>query len=344
MRDVIGLDLSLKTAQAFVLDSSGQPVLECSLKATETGLRRFFAGQAPSLVVIESGGTSAWVQRLAEEAGHEVIVANSRQVKLISESSRKTDRLDAAMLARLGQADPALLSPITHRSEQTQRSRGLLRVRNSLVRQRTESVNVVRGLLRQFGYRIRAGAAARFTQRLGLLELPQELLEMVSLTLETIDHLSAQIERADRAIGDLAKRHPVIDLLQTVPGVGQLIATNYVLCIEDPNRFAKARDVAAYVGLNPRVRQSGESLRVGGVTKQGDGEMRRLLVQGAHVLLRCKQESDLRRWGLKLKERVGTKKAAVAVARKLAVLLLVMWRDGAAFEPFMANRFESQAA
>lgn len=344
MRDVIGLDLAVKTARAAVLDASGELVQECSLRATESGLRRFFAGQASCLVVIETGGTSAWVQRLAEEAGHEVLVANSRRVKLISEASRKTDRVDALTLARLGQADPALLAPVRHRSEQTQRGRGLLRVRLSLVRQRAESINVVRGLLRGFGYRVRSGAAERFTQRLGQLQLPAELLEMVRLPLETIDHLSAQVEKADRAIERLADEHPVIDLLQTVPGVGRLIATSYVLCIEDPTRFAKARDVAGYLGLTPRVHQSGATLRLGGITKQGDGEMRRLLVQGAHVLLRCQRDSDLKRWGLALKQRLGTKRAVVAVARKLAILLLVTWRDGAAFEPFLADRLRTEAA
>lgn len=344
MNDVIGLDLSLKTAQAAVLDSSGNWALESTIRATETSLRRFFEGRASSLVVVEAGGTSAWVARLAEEAGHEVLVANPRRVKLISESSRKTDRVDARMLARLAQADPALLAPVKHRSEQTQRSRGLLRVRGCLVRQRTESINVVRGLLRGFGYRIRMGATARFTRRFAQLELPAELREMVSLLLETIDHLSAQIAKADQAIERLAERHPAIDLLKTVPGVGQLIATNYVLCIEDPERFAKARDVTGFLGLNPRVHQSGAVLRIGGITKEGDGELRRLLVQGAHVLLRSKQDSDLKRWGLRLKERAGTKKAVVAVARKLAVVLLVMWRDGAAFEPCLADRLATEAA
>lgn len=344
MRDVIGLDLSLKTAQAAVLDPSGELVLESTIRASETGLRRFFAGQAPSLIVVEAGGTSAWVARLAEEAGHEVLVANPRRVKLISESSRKTDRVDALTLARLAQADPALLAPIRHRSEQTQRSRGLLRVRGCLIRQRTETINVVRGLLRGFGYQVRIGAAARFTQRLEKLELPIELRAMVSLLLVSIDHLSAQIEKAEQAIEELAEQHPVIDLLKTVPGVGQLIATNYVLCIEDPGRFTKARDVAGFLGLAPRVHQSGAVLRIGGITKEGDGELRRLLVQGAHVLLRCKRDSDLQRWGLRLKERVGTKKAVVAVARKLAVVLLVMWRDGAAFEPCLADRLAAEAA
>lgn len=344
MSNVIGLDLSLKTAQAAVLDSNGDLVLESTIQATEKGLRRFFANQPSSLVVVETGGTSAWVSRLAEEAGHEVLVAQSRKVKLITQSSRKTDRVDAVTLARLAYADRRLLPSVRHRSEQTQVGRALLRMRLCLVRQRTEAVNVVRGVLRGFGHRIRPGSAERFTERLAKLDLPAELRAVVALQCETIDHLSAQLEKIDRSIDALAEQLPVIDLLKTVPGVGQLIATSFALCIEDPNRFKKARDVGAFLGLTPRLHQSGTVSRSGGVTKEGDGEMRRLLVQGAHVLLNCKRDSELRRWGLRLKKRIGTKKATVAVARKLAVVLLVMWRDGAAFEPFPSDRLATEAA
>jgi len=344
VRDVIGLDLSLKTAQAAVLDSTGELILESTVPATESGLRRFFASQESSLVVVETGGTSAWVSRLAEEAGHEVLVAQSRKVKLITQSSRKTDRIDALTLARLAYADPRLLPSVRHRSEQTQRGRALLRVRLCLIRQRTEAVNVIRGVLRGFGHRIRLGSAGRFTERVGQLELPAELRAVVAPLCETIDHLSAQLETVDRSIDELAERLPVIDLLKTVPGVGQLIATSFALCIENPDRFEKARDVGAFLGLVPRLHQSGTVLRSGGVSKEGDGEMRRLLVQGAHVLLNCRRDSDLKRWGQKLRTRIGTKKAAVAVARKLAVVLLVMWRDGTAFEPSLSDRLASEAA
>ncbi len=344
MNDVIGLDLSLKTAQAAVLDHSGELVQETTVKATEAGLKRFFQGHEPSLVVVEAGGTTAWVARLAEAAGHEVIVANPRRVRLIAESSLKTDRIDAEVLARLARVDRKLLFPVQPRSEETQRGRGLLRVRSSLVRQRVESVNVVRGLLRGFGHRLAPGGAARFTKRLDKLELPRELTMMVAPLWETIDHLTGQIEKADHAIAGLARQHPVIDLLQGVPGVGPLIATSFVLCIEDPDRFPNARDVGSFLGLRPRLYKSGAIMRQGRISKEGDQEMRRLLTQGAHVLLNCKQDSDLQRWGRKLKEKIGTKKAVVAVARKLAVLLLVMWRDGAEFEPFLASRTAEKAA
>jgi transposase len=342
--NVIGLDLSLKTAQAAVLDPGGELVLETTIQATETGLRRFFANQPSSLVVVETGGTSAWVARLAKEAGHEVLVAQSRKIKMISESSRKTDRTDALTLARLARSDLELLHPVRHRSEPTQRGRALLRVRLCLIRQRTEAVNVVRGVLRGFGHRTRTGSAGRFTERIAKLDFPAELRAVVTPLCQTIDHLSVQLESVDRSIDALAELLPVVELLKTVPGVGQLIATSFALCIEDPDRFEKARDVGAFLGLTPRLHQSGTVMRSGGVTKEGDGEMRRLLVQGAHVLLNCKRDSDLRRWGLKLKQRIGTKKATVAVARKLAVILLVMWRDGAAFEPLVSNRMQGEAA
>jgi transposase len=155
--------------------------------------------------------------------------------------------------------------------------------------------------------------------------------------------LSAQVERADRATERWADEHPMIDLLQTAPGMGRLIATSCVLCVKGSTRFAEACDVAGALGCPP-MPESGATLRLGGIIRQGDGEMRRLLVQGVHVLPRCKRDSDLERWGLALEQRLGTRRAVVAVARKLAVWPLPTWHEGAAFEPVLADRLGGAAA
>lgn len=342
--DVIGLDLSLKHVQAAVLSSDGELTLETRMKASRKVLSEFLKGRDRSLVVMEAGGTSAWVARLVEELGHEVVVANPRRVRLICEASLKTDRVDAEALARLARADRKLLSPVVRRSEATQRGRGLLRVRGCLMEQRKASINVVRGLLRGFGHRIPTGPGDGFLRRFKQAGVPAELRSMVSPLLETIEHLTDQMKKADEEITVLARDYPIAEHLQSVSGVGPLVSLAFVLCIENPDRFQRTRDVAGFLGLRPRLYSSGDVLRRGHISKEGDSEMRRLLVQAAHVLLHRGQDSDLRRWGRALALRIGTKRAVVALARKLAVLLVVLWRDGVVYEPLRAENIAAAPA
>jgi transposase len=342
MSDVIGLDLSLKHVQAAVVDEAGEVSEEARLKATPAALRRFLGGRERSLVVMEAGGTSAWVARSCEELGHEVVVANPRRLRLICESSLKTDRVDAVVLARLGRADRQLLSPVRTRSETTQRGRAQLRVRECLMQQRKASINVV--LLRGFGHRFPTGPGDGFLRRFDRGKVPAELRAVVSPLLETIEYLTTQLKKADEQLAALAEHYPVVEHLQDVPGVGPLVSLSFVLCIEDPDRFRRARDVAGFLGLRPRLWRSGATMRRGRITKEGDPEMRRLLVQAAHVLLHRGRDCDLKRWGRALAQRSGTKKAVVAVARKLAVLLVVLWRDGVVYEAVREPAAVSTAA
>ena len=299
-------------------------------------------------VVMETGTHSPWVWRMVRDAGHEAVVADARRVKAISDSVRKTDRRDAEMLALLGRSELRLLSPISPRGEQGQLDRSHLRARDVLVRNRTAMVSSARSLAKSHGYRVPTCSTESFPKK-ARQELPAELLDVLGPLLECIELTTAAISAYDRRIAQVAEhRYPVTRLLRQVAGIGALTALAFVLTIEDATRFAKSRDVGSYLGLVPRLDQSGQRNPQLGIHKAGDAVTRRLLVTAAHYILgsRCKQDSDLRRWGLALIERGedpkrARKRAVVAVARKLAVLMHRMWVTGECFVPL---GHKSQAA
>jgi transposase len=320
-----------------MLDEDGQVLRESSVGTTKKALTQVFARLGRCRVAIEAGTHSPWVSRVLKSFGHEVIVANPRQVKLISASSRKDDRLDAQTLARLARVDPQLLRPIQHRSERAQGHLMAIRVRACLVEARTELVNTARGLSKAIGERLPSCA----TDQMGverLAGLPAEVQETLRPLLEEVESLTEKIHAADQKIEQIARtEYPETELLRQVSGVGTLIALTFVLTVEDRERFRKSRDVGCYVGLRPKRSSSGESAPQLRITKEGDVYLRKLLVQGAHCILgRRGPDTDLKRWGLKLCERGGQnakKRALVAVARKLAILLHRLWVTAEVYEP-----------
>jgi len=345
----IGLDLGDKRSQAAVLDAQGEVVEEFSLATTQLGLQRALAAYSGCLVVLEVGTHSPWVSRLLKERGFQVITANPRQVRLISQSQRKSDNFDAQILARLGRADPALLSPVEHRLEQTQKDRALLQARDALVRCRTLLINQTRGMAKSLGLRLPSCSADAFDRRVSAA-VSQELFGGLETLLGAIGRLTSDIHQLDEQINRLCReRYPEVATIQQVPGVGPITALRFVLTVEDPQRFAKSRLVGAYVGLCPRQYSSGDRQPQLGISKCGDQALRRYLVQAAHYILGpFGPDCDLRRHGLRISERGGKnakKRAAVAVARKLAVLLHHLWLTGQTYEPlFHAERSKRQAA
>ena len=343
-RMTIGMDLGDKTSRYCVLNGGGEIVREGRSATTKKGMGQIFGALARCRIAIEVGTHSPWVSRLLKAFGHEVIVANPRQVKLISESSRKDDKLDAQMLARLARVDPELLRPIQHRSEQAQVDLMAIRVRAALVEARTALVNTARGLSKAVGERL----PKCDTDQMGverLQELPAELRETLAPLLGEIESLTERIKECDEKIEQIAgSRYPETKLLRQVSGVGALIALTFILTIEDKNRFPKSREVGCYVGLRPKRSDSGESQPQLRITKEGDVYLRKMLVQGAHHILGYRgPDTDLRRWGLQLAAHGGKnakKRAIVAVARKLAVLLHCLWVTGEVYEPLR----NSQAA
>jgi transposase len=333
----IGMDLGDKTSRYCVLGGDGEVQSEGSVPTTRKSMAQQFSGMGRCRLAIEVGTHSPWLSRLLTGLGFDVIVANARQVQLISASSRKNDRLDARMLARLARVDPQLLRPIRHRSEQAQADLMTIRIRAALVEARTSLVNSVRGFTKALGERLPAcDADAMGVEKME--GLPPAMQQRLQPLLEQVEGLTAQIKKLEASIEQIARtQYPETKLLTQVHGVGTLIALTFVLTVEDRERFQKSRDVGCYVGLRPKQSESGESQPQLRITKEGDQYLRRLLVQGAHLILnRRGPDTDLKRWGLKLAERGGKnakKRAVVAVARKLAVLLHRLWVCGEVYEP-----------
>jgi transposase len=274
---------------------------------------------------------------LLGELGHEVLVANARQLRLIYGRDRKNDRVDAETLARLGRVDPALLRPIRHRGAEAQADRAQLRARDGLVRARTQLINHVRGAVKAVGGRVPASSAPAFARH-AAGHLPPALAPALAPVLEQIATLTDQIRGMERQLARLAAtRYPETARLRQVSGVGPLIALCYVLTLEDPHRFASSRSIGAYLGLCPRQADSGAYRPQLRITKRGDAMLRRLLVNGAQYILGpFGPDTDLRRWGLQLAARGGKnakKRAVIAVARKLAALLHRLWIDDRPYEP-----------
>ena len=336
-RLTIGLDLGDRNSRYCILDEAGEVIAEGSVASTKKGLAQVFGSKPRSRMALEVGTHSPWVSRYLANLGHEVIVANARRVRLITESSRKDDRLDAKTLARLARIDPELLSPIRHRSEQAQADLMVIRARAALVEARTMLINSARGLTKSFGERLPSCGTGQVRESLAEA-LSTPLQRALKPLLTAVESLSERIGEYDREIEQLGKqRYPETELLKQVHGVGTLTALTYVLTVEDPHRFKRSRDAGAYFGLRPRRRESGNSRPQLRITKEGDAYMRKLLVQCAHhILSPFGQDSDLRRWGLELAARGGKnakKRALVAVARKLAVILHKLWVSGEVYEP-----------
>ncbi len=333
----IGVDLGDKWSRYCVLDEGGDISEEGRITTTARAMRKRFEGMAHCRVVIEVGTHSPWVQRLLEELGHEVITAHTQAVRLIYGGTSKNDRLDAERLARLARVDPRLLHPIRHREGSAQADRAVIRSRHVLVGCRTSLINPARGIVKSMGGRLPACSAESFSKR-SAEELPDELKPALWPVLETIAALTQEIRRYDQRIESLAsKRYPETELLRQVSGVGSVTALSFVLRVEDPGRFRRSRSLGAYLGLQPRRRQSGDQDPELRITKAGDEDLRRLLVNAAHYILGpFGPDTSLRRWGLALAARGrknAKKRALVAVARKLAVLLHRLWVTGEVYEP-----------
>jgi transposase len=309
-------------------------------------MRQRFAGITASRIALEVGTHSPWVQRLLEECGHEVVVANPRKLRMIYQNDSKDDGVDAESLARVARMDPKLLRPIRHRGRRAQQHLALLRSRAALVRARTLSVNHVRGSVKSFGGRVKTCSTGSFARQ-AVGQVPAELRSVLRGVLELIAALTVRIRRYDKQIEGLAGEcYPETALLRQVPGVGALTATSYVLTLEGPRRFRRSRSVGAYLGLRPRRSQSGQRDPELRITKAGDTELRRLLVGAAHYILGpFGPDTDLRRWGEALAARGkknAKKRAVVAVARKLAVLLHRLWLTGEVYEPLRQSRVDKR--
>lgn len=350
----VGIDLGDKKHAVCVLDTrSGETLEEVEVENSREELLQFSARWPKAAFVMEAGTHSPWISRLLKSAGkgHETLVANPRKTRLIWKNDRKCDRQDAHMLAKIGRFDPELLHPIEHQSEQAQFDMVVIKSRDALVRTRTSLVNTVRGLLKSFGHRVPSSVGAAAFARKARIQMEQELPSFaaeLSPLLEVLDSIQKQIRGLDLELKKrIAEHHPKAARLQRIPGVGPVTALCFELVMDEPGRFGRIRDAGAYLGLVPKRDQSGELDKQLSITRAGNAMLRRLLMACARWINGAfGRDCDLRRHGQKLKARGGrgaSGKAAVGIARKLAVTMSAMLRDDSEYRPF-ANPDEAVAA
>jgi transposase len=343
--ETIGCDLGDKQSELCILLPSGEIQQPVSVKTTRRAFTEFFT-RPRAHVVIEVGTHSRWVSELLMRLGHRVTVANPRRVKLISQSNLKRDGKDAELLARLGKADEALLSPVKHRGSEAQADLAVTKARDALVRTRTKLVNQARGLVKSFGERLPSCTAETFYRK-ARAHVPEALKPALDPLMTLLERLDEQIDVYDQMVLRLAKKYPDVEVIAQPKGVGVLTALVFALTLEDKDRFRNSRTVGAYVGFNPKRDQSGDVDKQLGITKAGDAMIRRLAVGSANYILGpFGEDSDLRRWGLELAKRGGKnakKRATVAVARKLVVLMHRLWVTGEVYQP-LGYRDQHRAA
>jgi transposase len=336
-RFTVGVDLGDQWSAYCILGLDGETLIEGQLQTKQPSVAEFFQGLPAARVVLEVGTHSAWVREVISGYGHEVLVANPRLMEGSKRRKRKSDRIDANKLARLGRMDPQSLYAMQHRSREVRQDLVLLRARDALVTVRTELINTTRGLVKSMGARLPKCSSPSFSQKVEEV-LPAEIRGALLPLVQLVAALSDSIKGYDEKIEKLGReKYGHTGLVRQVTGVGPITALAYVLTLENPARFAKSRDVGPYLGLVPKQEDSGDIQPQLGISKAGDTMLRKLLVGSAHYILGpFGPDTDLRRFGLRLCERGGKnakKRAAVAVARKLAVLLHHLWVSGEVYEP-----------
>lgn len=335
----IGMDVSEEKIAIYVLPSGSDDGKECVIVNEQSKINEFFdgAGDMRKLTVaMETGTHSPWISELLEARGCRVLVGHARSLRMIWGSDHKCDGRDAEMLARIAKADTKLLNPVKHCSRENRTELAVIKARDVLVKASTLMTNHVRGALKPFG--IKSGEIKTDDFPDGILKLvPRELAGALTGMLQQLKLLRKEIKRYDRLIEKMCKKHPETEKLRQVSGVGPLTALTFSLVISNPERFPNGRRLSSYIGLVPERKQSGETDKQLGITKSGNGLLRRYLIQASNYIMGpfCK-DCDLRRFGLRIAGRGGKiarRKAKVAVARKLAVLLRKLWLSGERYEP-----------
>lgn len=333
-RLTVGIDVGDRHSRICVLDEEGEVVEAGFLMTEEAAFRSRFAGIEPCLTTMEVGTHSPWLSRLLEGLGHECLVANPATLK--GKNRKKSDKIDAEKLARWARSDPKLLEPVRHAGAEIQADMALIHSRRSLIEARTKLINRARGLVKSFGSRLPRCDADQFAMKVKD-RVPEALAGPIEPLLRMIAGLTAEIGALDKRVAALAEKYSQATApLMQVDSIGPLIATTYALTLRDPGRFPRSRQVGAYLGLTPRQQSSGQSEPELSITKAGNVYLRVLLVNAANrVLGPFGSDCDLRRWGLKKAEggKSAKKRAIVAVARKLAVLLHHLWLTGEEYEP-----------
>ena len=339
-----GLDVSQKNIEIYAL--MGEKGLSMGkitndLKSLEEFFDRIPGPTNAITVALETGTHSAWISRCLEKRGIEVIIAHARDLAFIYKGTKKSDRIDAEKLARVARADKKLLHPIKLMDRKRQEALLAVKARDLLVKNRNCTINAIRGFLRSFGIDDTEYSHETINQMYSTL--PKEIRLNLRGLFTALTAMNNCIKEYDRRIAKIAQEYPETHILQQIKGVGPLIALTFALIIGRPERF-NSRECSSYIGLAPRRDQSGETDKQLGISKCGNKLLRRLLVQGSQYIMGpFGEDCDLRNFGDRIAQRGGSiarKKARVAVARKLAITMLALWRNpDVAYDPhFKTNR------
>lgn len=335
MVEYVGLDVSLKETSVCVLDGSGLVVWRGVCKATPEAMATTIRKRAPQAerVVLESGTLSTWHWHGLKELGIPVVCVDARQAKAaLSGRPNKSDELDAEGLAQL--ARTGWYAEVRVKSYDSHRVRSVLVARSKLVAMKRTLSNTIRSLLKTFGLFTQRARGQAFAERVHALVADEPLLgKGIEGLLTTWEAVSRQIRDLDRLLSGLARRDPVCrEILMTAPGVGAITALAFKSVIDDPARFRRGEEVGAYLGLAPKRHQSGDTDRMGRISRRGDTLLRGYLFEAATVALtRVRRDCAPVTWAKALAKRGGSGKARVALARKLAVTLFAMWRKNETF-------------
>lgn len=337
----IGMDLGDKNHVIYVLNGDGEKGTFRTIENERKKLIEIFKKYSGATVAFEAGTHSPWISRQLSTLGCNVLVGNPRKLRAIWNSDHKDDLRDAEMLARIARFEPALLYPVQHRGEQAQMDLELLKARDILVKTRTTLINHVRGAVKTAGARLPSCSTSSFHNQV-TGEIPSGLIDDLQPLLDTIGGLTKRISEYDRKIAVISQEcYPETVHLREISGVGPLTALAFLLILEEHNRFKKSRQVGKFLGLTPKRDQSGETDKQLRITKAGNVYLRKLLVQAAHYIIGpFGPACNLRSFGLRLAERGGKnakRRAVVAVARKLAVLMHRLWKTGEVYDPFCGS-------
>lgn len=336
MTHYAGLDVSMNTTFICIVNEKGKVVKELEAASTPEAIDSFISGTGLKIgkIGLESGCLTHYLKKGLQKKGYTVIGMEShRMAAILATIINKTDKNDARGIAealRVGHYKECV-----HRSDEAVEIRTLLHGRQTAVEGRTHAITSIKGHLKVYGIKLGKGSGKSFREKVegAITNLNPRIQKVIKSLLNILDTIEEEIKLLDQLVKDAGKEDEQVRLLQTVDGVGPITALAFVAEVDDPKRFEESKDVAAYIGLTPTQYSSGEKHRQGGISKKGSKHTRCLLVEAATTLLtRCQNWSKLKAWGMKLMKKIGKKKAIIAVARKLAVIMHKMLITGKCFE------------
>lgn len=327
----IGCDVSEKSSYVYVTDGKGKKAESQEIPTDKDGYRQYFKKwmDKPVKVAVEAGGHSRWIHDTLKKLGINVYIVNPNKVKLIAKNKKKTDKVDATFLAKLLRIDE-LPERVYVAEGDSRELRDLLRSRHQLLKSSTCLKNHLRGMLRQEGIKLKAKAfddESIFTRLQENKSIPKHLSPIIEGYGKAIAELRKQKNALDDVIADYENKD--VDLLKSVPGVGEVSSKTYYAAISTIKRFKRAKQLTSYCGLVPSVFSSGERADYGHITREGRSEVRHVAVQSAHAILRStnSESKPLRKWYERIAKRRGVKTAVVALARKLTEIIFYVLRD-----------------